>query len=139
MKFLKQEYGHILLRISLALVFLWFGISQLYSPTSWTGFVPEFMTSTVSAYVLVILNGSVEIFLGLMMISGVYLRVAALLLGIHLTLIGLSMGYTAIAVRDIGLGLATLAVMFIGPDKLCYGLKKNEEELKVTKGMERYE
>jgi len=130
MKFLKQEYGHVLLRISLGIVFLWFGISQLYAPANWIGFVPEFMASLYSAQVLVILNGSLEVFLGLMMISGVYVRVASLILGIHLTMIGVSMGYTATAVRDIGLGLATLAIMFIGPDRFCYHAKNVEEAAK---------
>jgi len=123
--------GHILLRISLALVFLWFGISQLYAPLNWIGFVPTLLSSLYSVHVLVILNGLVEVILGLMMIFGVYLRFASLLLGVHLTMIGLSIGYMAVAVRDIGLGLAILAVFFIGADKFCYDykkLKKVEEE-----------
>ena len=128
MKF-KPEYGQIILRISLSLVFLWFGVSQVYAPGEWVTFVPEFLGQIIPANTIVLINGSFEILFGLMMISGFYLRITSLLLGVHLIGIGLSMGMTAIAVRDYGLALATLSLTFLGPDKFCIDarLKKKEE------------
>ncbi|MBI2662001.1 DoxX family membrane protein [Candidatus Woesearchaeota archaeon] len=127
MKFLKQEYGLILLRISVALVFVWFGVSQIYTPYNWIGFIPPFISSLISAQTVVMINGSLEIILGLMMIFGIYLRFAALVLGVHVIGIALSLGYTAVTVRDLGLGFASISVFFIGPDRLCYGYIKREK------------
>lgn len=132
MKF-NQELGKIILRVSLSLVFLWFGISQVYSPDAWVTFVPEFLSRIIPASTIVLINGSAEILLGLMMISGFYLRLSSLLLGAHLLVIALSMGLNAIAVRDYGLAFATLSLLFLGPDKFCIDarLKKNEESASV--------
>lgn len=116
---IKPEYGKIILRIGLSLVFLWFGINQLYSPSSWTGFVPVAFSSIISASTLVLFNGSIEVILGLMMLTGIYVRFASLILGLHLLGIAFSLGFSAIAVRDFGLAVATLAVFFLGSDKLC--------------------
>lgn len=114
---INQEYGKIILRISLSLVFLWFGINQLYYPSSWIGFVPSFIP--FSPGTIVLLNGSLEVILGLMLLSGIQVRFSSLVLSIHLFLIALPMGFTAIAIRDFGLALATLSVFFFGADKLC--------------------
>lgn len=111
-----DDYGHFLLRISVSLVFLWFGINQLYDPLAWTGFVPQLFTQFILAKSIVIANGCIEIVLGLLLISGTYTRIVSILLGIHLLGIADSLGYSAIAVRDFGLALATLSIAFFTPD-----------------------
>ena len=126
---LNPEYGKIVLRISLSLVFLWFGINQVYSPDAWVTFVPQFLTQIIPATIIVIINGAFEIVFGLMLISGLYTRLSSLLLGAHLIGIAASMGMNAIAIRDYGLALATLAVFLLGPVKLCLDsrMKKKSE------------
>lgn len=130
---INSEYGKIILRISLSLVFLWFGISQLYSPGSWSGFIPAFLTALLPAKTFVLINGAIEVILGLMLLSGLYVRFASLILGLHLLGIAFTMGYNAVAIRDVGLGLATLAILFNGYDKWCLSskgkaLKDNPDE-----------
>ena len=122
---INSEYGKIILRISLSLVFLWFGINQIYSPLEWVGFIPNFLSQIISAKTLIILNGSFEIIFGLMMLTGLYLRIVSLFLSLHLISIALSLGYSALLVRDLGLAFAVLATLFLGPDKWCLD-KKNE-------------
>ena len=39
-----EKSGPVILRVGLALVFLWFGSSQLFSPTQWTSFLPGFIS-----------------------------------------------------------------------------------------------
>lgn len=116
---IKQEHGKIILRICLALVFLWFGFSQVQSPDSWKGLVPAMFSNILDSGIIVLLNGSAEIILGLMLLTGLYTRIVALLLGLHLFGIAFSLGFNAIAVRDFGLAFATIAVFFLGSDKLC--------------------
>lgn len=106
----SQKIGLTTLRLSLAFVFLWFGFSQISDVTTWTSFVPEFMTRFVDAGLLVILNGSFEVVAGLLIAFNVLVKPLAILLGIHLFFIAISIGLTAVGVRDIGLGLASISL-----------------------------
>ncbi|MDD5318322.1 MAG: DoxX family membrane protein [Candidatus Pacebacteria bacterium] len=113
-----KSFSHILLRISMSLVFLWFGFQQLASPTDWIGFLPTWTVSLpISQIGFVYLNGWFEVVAGLFLLAGFYTRAAALLLGLHLLGIAYTIGYGAIAVRDVGLALATLSVFLYGRDK----------------------
>ncbi|MFH1916379.1 MAG: DoxX family membrane protein [Nanoarchaeota archaeon] len=130
MNYLKEEYGRFLLRWSMALVFIIFGIMQVYAPTNWTGFVPAFVANILSPATIVLINGSVEIFLGLLLLFGLYTRIAALILGLHLFGITLSLGLSPLALRDFGLSLATLSLVFLGPDRLCLDMRKKKTKAK---------
>jgi len=127
---IDQKYGFVLLRVALSLVFLWFGINQLYSPSSWLGFVPSFLGAFAAPKLFVLLNGCVEVILGMLLLFGFYVRWVSLILGIHLIGISFSLGYSAIAVRDFGLSMATISLFFFEPDKFCLELidKKDSEE-----------
>lgn len=113
----KYDYGKTILRISLALVFLFFGVSQVYHPSNWIGFVPSFVSSFITAGTAVLINGFIEIFFGLLLIFGLYARFSSLVLGLHLFLISISLGLTPLGVRDFGLALATLSIFFSETDK----------------------
>ena len=124
---INSEYGKILLRITISLVFLWFGINQILSPSDWVDFVPAFASVIVNAKTLVLVNGVFEIIFGLMLLTGIYVRISALLLGLHLMGIATSLGYGALMIRDLGLSFATLSISLLGPDKWCWGYKKSRE------------
>lgn len=107
-------------RIALALVFLYFGFSQLRDPVSFVGWLPaEASLIPVPAPLLIILNGAFEVLFGTLLLLGIYTRLSAALLGLHLLGIALSMGFTQTAVRDYGLALATIAIALAGPDRYC--------------------
>ena len=113
-KLLSQ--GLFLTRISLALVFLYFGISQLTSPEQFVGWLPaEATLFPFSDTTLIILNGGLELFAGILLLLGLFSRLAALILGLHLLAITISIGYTEIGVRDFGLAIATIALSLTGP------------------------
>ena len=38
-----KKYSPVILRFGLAIVFLWFGFSQLKNPEPWTGLLPGFL------------------------------------------------------------------------------------------------
>ena len=94
-------------------MFLWFGINQIFDPIAFIGYVPDFISSV---YTAVLFNGIFELIFGLMLLFGYHTKIASLVLGIHLFTITLSLGYNEIAVRDLGLTLATFAIM-LGEDK----------------------
>ena len=109
-------WGLFVLRAGLAGVLLWFGTQQLIASDDWIGYVPDWMASfgAVSPAVIVLVNGSVEIICGLLILLGVFTRLAALLMGLHLIMIAISLGNNATAVRDWGLAFSFLGLALTG-------------------------
>ena len=108
--------GLLVIRVGLSGVLIWFGAQQLLSPQDWTGYIPEeiLTLSHVGAQTWVLLNGSAEIALGTLLFLGVFVRVAALIMGLHLVMIAYSLGYNGVAVRDWGLAFALLGLALTG-------------------------
>ena len=117
-----KEYSPSITRISLSLVFLWFSVSQFINAEMWTGFLPNFLSSASNPQIFIYINASFELVFGIFMLLGIFTRLSAFLLSLHLFSICLALGYNAIAIRDLGLAFATFAVFMNGNDKLC--LKK---------------
>ncbi|MDP3882341.1 MAG: DoxX family protein [Nanoarchaeota archaeon] len=105
------------LRISMGIVFLWFGSQQLTNPERWTGFVPAFASFFGSPYNLVLGNAIFELIFGAFLILGLYTRLSAVLLSLHLFGIAFSIGMTPVGIRDLGLALATLVIFLGGKDQ----------------------
>ena len=116
-----SQYAPALVRISLSLVFLWFGVNQIFDGDTFIGYVPDFLGEYAST--LVLLNGIFETFFGLLLIAGYYTRIVAFVLGIHLFFIMIGLGYNDIAVRDFGLMLITFSVALGGGDVWCLDKK----------------
>lgn len=122
-KMKNEDIPKVVLRISMSLVFLYFGFQQVSSPDSWIGFVPQFLTGAIlTANNLVVLNGIVELSLGLFLLLGLYTRFSSFILAIHLFGIALSIGISPLGIRDFGLSLATLVIFLNGSDN--YSLDK---------------
>ena len=118
-------YAPAIVRIALACVFLWFGFSQLRAPSEWIGFLPEFILDMpFSPAYFILTNALIEVIFGFFLLAGILTRFSALILGLHLIGIAFSLGYGALAVRDLGLAIATLSVFINGNDILCYSRKE---------------
>jgi uncharacterized membrane protein YphA (DoxX/SURF4 family) len=111
------EYAPIVLRLAMASVFLWFGINQLVDTEYFEGYVPEWAHAIAPVNLIVISNGIFETIFGLLLLTGLFTRVAAVILGLHLLGITFELGYNEIGVRDWGLALGTFAVALYGPDR----------------------
>ncbi len=114
-----QTIGYHILRFGIAAMFLWFGFSQLFNGIEWVSWVPEWAVNMLSLppAMIVLLNGALEVVLGSLLALGLFVRPAALLLGIHLLIITVEIGATAIGVRDFGLTCATFALALLAPAK----------------------
>ena len=114
----RVQPGFIILRLGLAAVFLWFGFSQLVDGISWVGWVPGWAVEFLHLppAMIVLGNGGVEVVLGALLAMGIWTRWAALLLALHLAVITFDIGLSAIGVRDFGLTVATLALVFLVED-----------------------
>jgi uncharacterized membrane protein YphA (DoxX/SURF4 family) len=117
----SKEYAPAIVRISLALVFLWFSINQFLYVNDFVGLIPNFLVDSTgySPAVFVMLNAFVEFVLGMFLLLGINVRFSSLVLGIHLFGIAFAVGYNAVMIRDLGLALATISVFLYGRDKLC--------------------
>lgn len=105
----------IVLRVALALVFFWFGTQQLTNPGQWVRFLPGFLGGLpIALTTIVALNGWFEIVAGLALLFGLYTRLVALLLSLHLLGITVTLGLNAIGIRDFGLTFAAFTVALQG-------------------------
>ncbi len=106
----------IIIRITLAALFLWFGVQQLLHPDAWTVYLPQWTGYLpIPGTMLVRLNGWMEVVLGAAMAAGLFVRIASAVLGAHLLFIALSVG-GAVGARDLALAATTLALVLSAPD-----------------------
>jgi uncharacterized membrane protein YphA (DoxX/SURF4 family) len=118
----KQQAGLLVLRYGLAAMFLWFGFSQLFDSLNWVGWVPEWASALlhIPPAMIVLANGTFEVIAGMLLAAGLFVRPVAILLALHLALITVEIGLTAIGVRDFGLTVATvsLALLYVPSGKV---------------------
>ncbi len=119
-----KKYAPIFLRISLSAVFLWFGYTSIFNYQKFLGYVPSFAYSVpLSLREILFINGLFEIILGVFLLVGFYTRISALLLSLHTLAIAISLGYNDVAIRDMGIALATFSVFISGDDEWCIDRK----------------
>ncbi len=114
-----KEYSPILIRISISLLFLWFGATQIFNPEYLAGYLPDFILASDYANNFLLLNGVFEVVFGLLLLIGLFTKIASLILALHLLGISFSLGYNDIAVRDFILSLVAFSIFLNGKDKLC--------------------
>ncbi len=95
----------LLLRLTFAGLFAWFGFSQVSDPGGWTAFLPEYTGYLpIPAEMLIQVNGWFELCAALALLLGVWTRVLAAFLALHLFGIAFTVG-GAIGARDAALGM----------------------------------
>jgi len=118
LKFDKENLGIYILRLGLAIVFLYFGISQILDQSKWIYFVPDrflnFYINEVLKQKLVFINGIFDTIIALSLISGLFIRIFSFLGFIHLFSITIfSLGFEPSGIRDLGLAFAMLSLFFL--------------------------
>jgi len=116
--FKREHLGVYILRVGLAIVFLYFGIYQILDQSKWVYFVPDkffnFYISEVLKSKIVFINGIFDLVIFLSLISGFFIKLFSLLGFIHLLLIVFfSLGFEPSGIRDLGLALAMLSLFFL--------------------------
>lgn len=115
-----KEHSPIFLRISMGLMYLWFGIQQFINPELFFGFIPKYANAfPLSTLMTVYLNGAFEILFASILLLGIFVRSSALILSLHLYVISFSLDYGGIMVRDIALATALFVIFLHGSDKWC--------------------
>lgn len=110
----KQNTTALLLRLGLAIVFLYAAVSSFTHPEEWVGYLPSILSNHISPDLLLKFFSAYELALAAWLLSGVYVRFAALLCA--LTLMGIiasNFSLFVITFRDIALVFAALALWSI--------------------------
>lgn len=112
-----------IIRYTMVFLFLWFGYQQIANPEMWTTYLPEWTGYfPMPSNMIVQLNGFFEIIFALLLLAGIFTRVAAGLLGLHLLGIAFTVG-GAIGVRDFALAMTSIALAFSKPDEWTVDVK----------------
>jgi len=128
----NQKYSITITRIGLALVLLWFGIDELLNPEKWFSYIPSWLPSIIPFNIesFIILNGLVEIIIGILLLIGLYTRIIAFFAALHLLSITIAVGYNDIGIRDFGLLAMAISLVFSGAGFLSLDNRnKNEENI----------
>jgi uncharacterized membrane protein YphA (DoxX/SURF4 family) len=110
--------SNLILRLSLAGVFLWFGIDKFFHPMDWiNAWVPSSVVDVasifhISDHAIVYGIGVVELLIGISMISNMFVDFFALIAVILLVITSLFHGSNEILVRDLGIAGGLLALVF---------------------------
>jgi uncharacterized membrane protein YphA (DoxX/SURF4 family) len=103
-----------LLRIGLAIVFLYAAVSSLQHPVEWIGFLPKFLTKAVDGTILIKFFAVYELVLATWLLSGKFLRYCALLCTPTLGgIVVMNPSQLITTFRDIGLTFMALALVFV--------------------------
>jgi uncharacterized membrane protein YphA (DoxX/SURF4 family) len=113
-----KEFSPAVLRIGLALVMYWFGFFQIFNPDAFAYLVPEAIANIFgSAARVSYLNGIAEVILATFLILGLYTRIVAWILAIHLVAITIAVGWSPTGARNFGLTVAFVSMALHGKDR----------------------
>jgi len=113
-KMKKEELVSLFLRIGIAFTFIYVGIFAFLNPSSWIGFIPEFVESFISRESFLIVHVVTDIALGAWLLSGKKTYYAAVLSAVFLFGITIfNFGALDIVFRDVGLFFAAVALAIL--------------------------
>lgn len=112
----RTDYSLLFVRLGLGAVFILFGYDKLLHPENWIIFCPPQASEIVpfSLYTFLKLQGTAETLLGTALGLGFMTRLSAFFTTVILGLIIFFLWLDPIAVRDIGLLCASLALVISG-------------------------
>ena len=108
----KTSYN--ILRVGMAITFLWIGLLIIKDPVGWSGYVAPWAGNLIpfSMKAVMLFVGFFDILVGLLFLLDIFVLHAALAAVVHLFVVLAVAGINAITVRDIGLFSACLAIFF---------------------------
>ena len=106
-----------ILRIGLAVTFLWIGVLILRNPEAWGGYMRPWAAGLLPIPIAQAMTGTaiLDIIIGVFLLINFLPRLTAIVGAIHLAVILIVSGITDITVRDIGLLAGMLALMIDSP------------------------
>lgn len=108
----NQSYGYHIIRVGLAITFLWIGVLIFQDPVGWGGYLQSWAQNLLLVPVAQAMLGVAvfDIVVGGFLLVGVGVWAASVLATIHLASVLIVSGIDPITVRDIGLLAAAIAL-----------------------------
>lgn len=106
--------GFHVLRVGIAITFLWIGILIFKNPEAWgTGFIQPWAAGLLPVPIREAMLGTavLDVVIGVLLLADVFTWVAALVGSAHLIVVLTVSGINAITIRDVGLLAGTLALL----------------------------
>ncbi len=125
---MKSSAFHIL-RVGMAITFLWIGILILRDPVGWGGYVQPWAANLLPISLKGVMIGTAlfDIIIGALLLIDYFTWLAALLGALHLVTVLTVSGINTITVRDIGLFTAALALAISAwPENFRFWRRSNE-------------
>jgi len=107
-----KKISYHVLRIGLAITFLWIGVLIIQSPEAWGGYLQPWALKLIPGSLVnaMIATAILDILVGVCLLFNIFTCIAALLGAFHLVVVLSTTFITEISARDIGLLFATLAL-----------------------------
>ncbi len=112
------SYPKYILQITLSILLIYFGFSQILLPEQWVDYVDFQFLQMINPVYVVLLNGAVEIFFAILIFSGVLLLFSASLMGLHILFIAVLIGMNPIGIRDFAIAGAFFALASLGSQSM---------------------
>lgn len=109
---MKKSSYHII-RVGLAITFIWIGVLIFKDPQSWAGYIKPWAVDILPIPLnqAIIFTAIFDIIVGALLLIDWQSRIAGILAAIHLIIVLIVGGITDITVRDIGLLTACIAII----------------------------
>lgn len=102
-----------ILRIGLAITFIWIGVLIFKQPEAWGGYLQPWATRLLPVPLVQAMIGAafLDLVIGVMLLLNRFIWLAGLLAALHLVMVLVVSGVNDITVRDIGLLAASAALL----------------------------
>lgn len=108
-----KTFAFHILRVGIAITYLWIGILILKDPAGWSGYIQPWAIAIIpgSLKFAMISTGILDMLIGFFLLIDRFTWIAGLLGALHLATVLIVTGITEITVRDIGLLTGCIALM----------------------------
>lgn len=116
--FQSLRYSNLILRLSLAVVFFWFGIDKFFHPDYWVNaWVPQSVSLFVENFKIrpidiIYISGVFEVLVGTSLATNIFIFFFSSLAVLFMGSIMIFNGFSEVLIRDIGLMGAFLSLVF---------------------------
>lgn len=127
MIFHMNKNASLILRIGLAVTFIWIGVLILMNPAAWTGYLQPWAMALLPVPIeqAMFATAIFDILLGIALLVGIKTWIAAFLATGHLLIVLITSGINDVTVRDIGLVFASAALFANTVPSNLFGKTKN--------------
>jgi len=128
--FKSLRYSNLILRLSLAVVFFWFGIDKFFHPDYWVNaWVPQSVASFTAHFKIkpidiIYISGVFEVLVATSLATNIFIVFFSSLAVLFMSSVMFFNGFSEVLVRDIGLIGAFLSLIFWPRSRNSNGLRQ---------------